>query len=177
MQWLCNIFGCHCNVKYVQNLPGEENLMRWLQEISSTRRCVHELWTWMLNVNMNRWTLLNWDANFLHPASLCQSMHLPPPCCPTTHFTAAPHPLSTKVSKQQDYLHSGGQCNVLAHVYNLLTMYLEQKNIIIFHNGCTSLGRSMSLPHSILPQWWLPTTHGASLCIFVCWRSVTKAFA
>ena len=72
--------------------------------------------------------------------------------CPTTHFTAAPCLLSTKVSKRQYYLHSSGQCDVLAHVYNLLTIYLEQKNIIVFRNGCTSSGRSMSLPHSILLQ-------------------------
>ena len=78
-------------------------------------------------MNTNGRTLLNWDANFPHPASLCQSMRLPPPCRPTTHFTAAPRALSSKVSKRQDYLHSSGQRDVSAHVYNLLTMYLEQE--------------------------------------------------
>ena len=44
---------CECRVT---------SLIPCLQKISSTRRCVHELWMWMLNVNTNGQMLLNWDA-------------------------------------------------------------------------------------------------------------------
>ena len=78
----------HTTVNRECDLLFWQNPLCSRQEISSTRRCVHELWTWMLNVKMNGRTLLNWDANFPHLTSLCQSMRLPPPCRPTTHFTA-----------------------------------------------------------------------------------------
>ena len=61
-----------CSQFWVYSLQGYMSLVpfscRWgwndntfdFQEISSTRRCVHELWTWTLNVNTNGRTLLNY---------------------------------------------------------------------------------------------------------------------
>ena len=102
------------------------------QEISSTRRCVHKLWMWMLNLNMNGQTLLNWDATFPHPALLCQSMCLPPPCCPTTHFTTAPACCPPKY--QSDKTTCTPVANVMSQPMYIICSpcpYLEQRHMTI----------------------------------------------